>query len=1632
MTSGNSSRTNSLDRKKIIEKIVIYAKKRVDSDEVKLLTTFIRQYFSNVPIEDLITRKIEEHFGAVYSHWKFLKVRKPGHSKVRVFNPTDKEDAWHSSHTIVEIIDEDLPFLADSVRMELNRLGYTIHLVIHTGGMKVYRDKSNELTTIFPFSSNVSDAIVEAPIYFEIDKQTAPEVLQNIAESLQRILKDVHLAVVDWQPMQQRVENILLEMDKYPLPIDPEDVQESKTFLRWLIADHFTFLGSREYKVAKIRGEQALKLVPKSGLGVLKDDTRSKQIRYFHELPPKAQKQALSKQMLIISKTNTPSTVHRPTNTDYLGIKRFDEQGEIVGLTLFIGLYTSEAYNSKLSDIPFIRRKAETILQKSGLTHNSHALKTLLNILETFPRDDIFQGNVDQLCEIMVGILHLQDRRRIRLFVLPDVYYRYLSCLVYVPRDNLNTDLIYQMQSILMEAFDGIKVSFTTYFPESVLARVHFVVRIDPKKKLSYDLKQIEDKLVEVGASWQDCLQEEIIAHFGEELGCALIAKYRRAFPAGYRENYTSRNAIYDIEHLEKLSSGHNLELSIYRPSNAKPNTVRFKLYRLNNSIPLSDALPILENMGLRVTVEQPFQITFENGEVAWINDFNMYYNNTTSVNIEEIKDIFQDAFRCIWFGIAENDGFNRLVLAARLTWREISVIRAYAKYLRQIVFTFSQTYIENTFFTNSKIARLFMDLFNLTFDPNGIKDLDSIAEIESKLLEEFDNVVNLDEDRILRRYLEVLKATLRTNYFQRTSTGEIKSYTSFKLSSALISDMPLPTPLCETFVYSTEFEGVHLRAGKVARGGLRWSNRREDFRTEILGLMKAQQVKNSIIVPQGAKGGFVLKNLALDATPIEIMECGIFCYKNFIRGLLDLADNWVKGTVVRPKDTVCFDDEDTYLVVAADKGTATFSDMANEIAAEYNFWLGDAFASGGSAGYDHKKMGITAKGAWESVKSHFRELGIGPYHDNYTVIGIGDMAGDVFGNGMLYTDHIKLIAAFNHAHIFIDPNPDPKLSYKERRRLFKLPSSTWEDYDPNLISKGGGVYSRSAKSIKLTPEAKALLGINKEAVIPNDLIRAILKAKADLLFNGGIGTYVKASSESHNEIGDRANDVVRVNGNDLQCRAVAEGGNLGFTQLGRIEYELAGGKINTDFIDNSAGVDCSDHEVNIKILLNQLIAEKTLKKEDRNKLLAVMTDEVAQLVLYDNYSQTQTITFAVSASLEYLELYRLFMHYHEANGNLNRALEFLPDDKMLNERKADNIGLTRPEIAVLMAYSKIILKKDILKSRIPEEPSLEDFVEDAFPRTLSKRYSKQMLRHQLKREIIATQISNRIVTEMGITFVYQMNDENNATTEEIVRAYITVRKLFNLQELWAQIESLENKLSIKTLNDMVLDLMRLGRRATRWFLLNKRSYYNIEEMVAHFSKYLNKFANILPNLLLGQEKNVYEQRIKDLQAKEVPENVAVQVAATRPLYSALNIIEAAATNRVNVVEVAQIYFKLMERLELIWFREKINDYPVDNHWAVLARADYKGDLDYLQRVLTENVIKLLTGTGQPLKEALNRWFEENKKYISRWKRILGELKSSNTNEFAMLTVAMRSLLELAQDRRRKDQKQGFCILQEV
>ncbi|TAK71529.1 MAG: NAD-glutamate dehydrogenase, partial [Gammaproteobacteria bacterium] len=1303
--------------------------------------------------------------------------------------------------------------------------------------------------------------------------------------------------------------------------------------------------------------------------------------------------------------------------TDYIGIKRFNEKGELIGEHRFVGLYTSTAYNSSPRQIPFLRHKVDKVLQELGFPLDSHDGKEAVHILETLPRDDLFQATHEDLFYLTLSIIQLKERKRVRLLVRRDVFYRYFSCLVYVPRENFTTDLAYEMQDILMKAFQGLECTFTTYFSASVLARIHYLIRVNPKTPIEYQVDEIENKLIAIARSWSDVLRDQLVEHFGEVEGLQYFNRYHRAFSASYIESYSPREALEDIEKIEALSKEHPLGMLFSYSNNG--HTVSLKLFHAEETIVLSDVLPILENMGLRIIGERPHEVKFKDGSCVWINDFDMTYAVNKVLDIENVKDIFQEAFTKIWFNHAENDGFNRLVLESNLTWQETAMLRAYTKYLRQTGFTFSQNYIEQALINHAEITKLLVQLFILRFDPVIQRHQHpDPAELISGIEQALDKVTSLDEDRILRRLLEVIQATLRTNYFQTFANGSPKPYISLKFDPNAISDLPLPRPKFEIFVYSPRVEGVHLRAGKVARGGLRWSDRREDFRTEVLGLMKAQQVKNTVIVPEGAKGGFVVKQLQ---TPTmsrdDYMKEVVYCYSTFISGLLDITDNIKEGTIVPPPKVVRYDEDDPYLVVAADKGTATFSDIANGIAQQYKFWLDDAFASGGSAGYDHKKMGITSRGVWVSVKRHFRELGIDPEKDDFTVIGIGDMSGDVFGNGMLMSQHIKLVGAFNHMHIFLDPNPNPARSYEERKRLFNLPRSTWMDYNPELISPGGGVFERSAKSIKLTPEMKQVLDTKQDSMTPNELIRTMLRAPVDLIWNGGIGTFVKATEESHAEVGDRTSDGIRVNASELTARVIAEGGNLGMTQLARIEYSLQGGIVNTDFIDNSAGVDCSDHEVNIKILLNRLIAEGEMTREQRNKLLEKMTNEVGELVLLDNYDQTQMLSLEASVSQQTMDLFRHYMSELEKAGHLNRELEYLPDDKTLLERKANNKPLTRPEIAMLMAYCKMYLKHDLLLSNIPDDAYFDKYLLTAFPKPLRENYLPAIKEHSLRREIVSTQLCKAITDRMGINFVERLQRETGASLAFIVRAFCVAESIYRLEDLWHQITSLDYKISTMIQYRMMLQIYYLIRRATRWFLRNRKPGLDIQKNIDDFSPSINKLITQLPQLLDGPDKEAHDIALDYLIEQAVPEKLAKSVAACNTLFTSLDIAEAAHKYELDLFEVAKTYYLLGNRLELNWLRELMNSYVVENQWDELARAGFRDDLDRVQRKLSVRVLsmKIKDTKEKSIEERIDIWIHRYQFLMDRWQKLLADVKSSDTVGFVTYSVVLRELFDFAQ-----------------
>ncbi len=1594
-----------------IEQVLAHVRDRLPQGKAEQIAAFAREYYRWAAPEDLSERSPLDLYGAVMAHWNLAQHRAPLECKVHVYTPQVEEHGWQSPHTVIEIITDDMPFLVDSTSMEVTRHGYAIHLIL-SPIINVRRDAHGQLLEVFPPDAAPDDAITEALLHVEIDQQREPAVLDELRQDLLRVLGQVRAVVEDWPKMRQTLQQISRELAANPPPIDAEEVTEARDLLEWLDHENFIFLGYRAYDLLTENGQDQLAAVPGSGLGILREVDFGAVSQGLTSLPQEVQTLDRSRRLLNLTKANGRSSVHRPAYMDYVGIKRFDSDGHIAGEWRFLGLYTTAAYHAHPRDIPVVRHKFNRVLARAALPPGGHDYKALIDILETYPRGELFQITEDELFEIALGILHIGERPQVRLFLRRDPYGRFLSCLVYLPRDRYNTENRLRIQRILQQQLHGTSVEHTAYVTESILARLHIIIYTNPDDVPDYDVRAIEKRLAETTRSWTDDLQVALLDQCGEEVGNRLFRRYRDAFPTSYRAEFHARAAVPDILRMEQLSPGNGLGLSLYHPLEAPEHSLRFKVLRCERPMTLSDILPVLETLGVQVVDERPYEIRATERPTVWMYDLGLVYTGEGELDTDHVKALFQDAFAQAWRDDIETDGFNRLVLRAQLSGREIAVLRAYSKYLRQIGSLFSQTYMEQSLTSHPHIARLLLDLFRTRFDPATDKN----AHVEAKLIEKIehalDAVPSLDEDRILRSFLHLIRATLRTNFFQRGADRQPKPYLSFKLDPSMIPDLPLPLPLFEIFVYSPRMEGVHLRGARVARGGIRWSDRREDFRTEILGLMKAQTVKNAVIVPLGAKGGFVVKLPPVGSDREALLAEAIACYQTLIRGMLDLTDNLVVGRVVPPPDVVRYDDDDPYLVVAADKGTATFSDIANALARDYGFWLGDAFASGGSAGYDHKQMGITSRGAWESVKRHFRELDRDVAETDFTVVGIGDMSGDVFGNGMLLSRHIQLVGAFNHQHIFLDPDPDPERSFQERERLFKLPRSSWADYDRSIISQGGGIFPRSAKAIPLSPEVRRRLAVEASTLTPNELIRALLKAPVDLLWNGGIGTYVKASDERHSDVGDKANDGVRVDGRELRCQVVAEGGNLGFTQRGRIEYALLGGRINTDAIDNSAGVDCSDHEVNLKILLNAMVTAGDMTEKQRNQLLASMTQEVATLVLRDNYEQNQALSMAQALAPAMLDEQAGFIRRLEQVGKLNRTIEFLPDDERLAERRTARLGLVRPELATLLAYSKITLYEELLASNLPDTPELESELVHYFPTPVRERAAEPMHNHRLRREIIATRITNRIVNRMGSTFIYRLGEETGAAAEDIARAFIAVLEIFDMSRLWAGIEALDLHVAVETQLAMLDQTTRLVERMTRWLVRRRRPPLDISATVAYFAPGVAALMQELPDLLMETERQALEQASSVLVEKGVPTVLALWVTGLGMLFSALDIVESAHASNLPVETVAETYFALGVRLHLHWLRDQVLALPLGNRWHSLARAALRDDLYALHSLLATEVLQI----GSPEQNASDRieaWMSQNAPLLERWLQVLNDIKYGATYNLTTLSVAVHGLQNL-------------------
>ncbi len=1600
------TRSDDVAGRQRLDDVVALVRAKVPVEKQPLLEKFVREYFGHVDPEDLDVRAVADLYGSALSHWNFAHKRAPGQAKVRVFNPTVEEHGWQSTHTIVEIVNDDMPFLVDSVTMEVNRHGLTLHLMSHPI-IGVTRDAGGVITGL------AKDGPRESFIHVEVDRSVGAELLNRLATDIERVLGDVRRSYADWAAMRKQIANIEDELEQRPPPIPAAELEEGRAFLHWLSENHFTFLGYRRHDLVVIDGNDALKVVPDSSLGVLRDEAGRQVSASFAALPPAVRAYAHRPELLVITKSTSRSTVHRPGYLDYIAVKRFDASGNVCGEDRFLGLFTSTAYSANPADIPLLRRKTANVVAASGVEPGGHAAKALRNILVNYPRDELFQIAEEDLLHITMGILQLGDRQRFRLFVRRDPFERFLSCLIYAPRENYTTELRQKWQSILMAAFNGASSEFNVYLSESALARIHITVRTTPGAIPAFDVREVEARLVASARRWSDDLKAALIGALGEAPGLERLRQFADAFPAGYREEYAARAAVPDIAMMTQLTEAMPLAMNLYRPLEALPGALRFKLFHLGDPVSLSDSLPMLEHMGVKVQDEHPHRVAPQGMPSIAMHDFGLLAMQA-NVDVDALHQVFEDAFGKIFRGEVESDDFNRLVVAAGIAADDIVVLRAYGKYMRQIGFALSQPFIEATLTAHAGIARMLIELFRIRLDPDGgagagARAADQERDIETAL----EHVENLSEDRVLRQYLALILATTRTNFWRRDAAGQRRSFLSIKFDPAKVPGLPEPKPMFEIFVYSTRFEGVHLRGGRVARGGLRWSDRPEDFRTEILGLVKAQMVKNTVIVPVGSKGGFVLKRAPAISDREAYMKEGVACYQDYLRGLLDITDNRVGDTIVPPPQVKRHDSDDPYLVVAADKGTATFSDYANGISREYGFWLDDAFASGGSAGYDHKVMGITARGAWESVKRHFREMGTDIQTTDFSVVGIGDMSGDVFGNGMLLSRHIRLVAAFDHRHIFFDPSPDIAASFAERERLFKLPRSSWADYDAKLLSKGGGIHARGAKAIALTPEVKAVLGVAADSMTPTELVNAILKAPVDLLYNGGIGTYVKAHEQTNADVGDRANDALRVDGRDLRCKVVGEGGNLGCTQLGRIEYADAGGRIYTDAIDNSAGVDTSDHEVNIKILLGLAVTDGDLTEKQRNVQLAAMTDEVATLVLRDNYFQTQLLSITGRIAPALLDAQVRFIHFLEKQGRLNRWIEFLPSDEEIAARQKAGTGLTRPEAAVVFAYSKMWLYDEVLGSTLPDDPWVATALMRYFPSALTTQYLQTMGRHPLKREIIATHVINSMLNRVGSTFVHRLMETTGAKPHEIVRAYLLSREIFGLVPLWLGIEALDNMVADAVQAAMLVDASEQLERATTWFLRSRRLGDDMAATIAHFRPGVGALSGRVVALLDAAERERVEAAIAALATAGVPRELAASITTLPELLSSLDLAEVAGNAKKPVEAIAAIFFAIGNMLGLSWLRERIAALPGDAHWQILARNAMQDDLAGLQRTVTQEVVAG-AGSAAAADKMIAAWQDRNRRPLERVAKLLAEVRAVRESDASMLSVVLREMRSLA------------------
>lgn len=1637
--------------RELLNQMMTYATAHVEKSQWVALTAFIQNYYSPNHLNQLLSQSLNPHksshddqktlsetlAGMAVHHFSLLQRYQPNSPQVAVFNPDFETDHFHSPNSMIQMVAYDRPFLVDTLLMSLEAMNVTVKQLHHTI-IAVTWDEAGNVSDIT--STNTSDRKFLSLIHCEIARQT-PETLSQIRTAVLEKIDTLDTVVSDHQAMRQQLETVKTELQRSKLPSNtaqqdaygnPYNPQEIDAFLAWILDNNFIFLGYREYRYAHESTGIEIYRVNDTGLGLLTDDSEAGQAEKrsdsFHQLPQALRNLVNEPQVLLLSKSQHLSPVHRPVYMDFLGIQKFDNDGKVIGEHRFIGLLTANAYQLSVTQIPMLRQKVESVLAMAHLPTGGHAYHKFEHILNTLPRDDLFQASSEELYPMVMGIANLHNKHRLRVFARIDHYQRFVSCLVFIPRDKFNTQLRQEIQDTLVKAFDGESSGFTTTYNEAYHARVHVHVRTQPERLNGLDLASVlpklEAQLTELMQGWSDSVEQVFINELGEVQGRQLVDSYVTALPLAYQEDFAPRVALSDVQRLQQLqqrivqssdSDTPVLGWYLYQSKGETAQDLHLKVYGNGSPATLSHILPILENFGLNVISSQTYELDSQD---LWMQAYAMQLRQSSHIDMSIVAKQVEEALALIWQGLVENDSLNELILTTPLDVHEVTVLRALSHYMRQAKAPFSLPYIKQTLIKYPEISVNFVQLFHAKMQPSDVAvnsevmtgaDL-TIEAIEQQIQTALKSVQTLDEDRILRWVLDLLHAMLRTNYYQVDEQGERKNRLSFKFSAKDIANLPKPKPMFEIFVYSPKVEAVHLRGGKVARGGLRWSDRMEDFRTEVLGLVKAQMVKNAVIVPVGSKGGFIVKTKFMKDGRDAYMAEGIACYQTFIRGMLDITDNLVDGKVVPPANTMRHDGDDPYLVVAADKGTATFSDIANAISAEYDFWLDDAFASGGSVGYDHKAMGITAKGAWESVKRHFRLLGKdiqNPDDPNnqFTVVGIGDMSGDVFGNGMLLSPNIKLVAAFNHLHIFIDPNPDTQASFAERERLFHLPRSTWDDYNKALISNGGGIFSRQDKAIAINDTMKHAFAIEQDSLTPDELIHALLKAPVDLIWNGGIGTYVKSQAESHADVGDRANDAVRIDGQEVRAKVIGEGGNLGMTQRGRIEYAQNGGHLYTDAIDNSAGVNCSDHEVNIKILLGGIVAQGDMTVKQRNELLASMTDAVGNLVLRQNYLQPQAIELSVMQAVNNLGLQQKFMQYLESQERLDRAIEFLPsDDELLRRQKAGQ-GLTNPELSVLLAYGKMWVYDNLLASDVPDDPYFVQELRKYFPDTLSEQYFEQMTAHPLHREIISTYLTNSLVNRLGIELVYQLFDETDVSVGTITRAYSVVRDVFGISRYWQIIESLDNQVDAKLQLAMENDLRDAFAQSMYWLLNQFGEHFTVTELTdsltADVQALIGKKAGETGVLAeqFADNQRLLQQRYA---AAGLPEALQSEVAgafAMLPLSAqVLDTVRLAGEQNQPADKVASVYFAVHEMLGVDWLLAQAQALPQHSYWERRAVQALRGDIMQTLR----DYVSVYLSKPQPL-EAIAQFAQTHQATLAE----ISHVRAQDNQEIGLATLSV-------------------------